>query len=92
MDDDTLRAAVAAHIADAKAKGEKCFSRRRVILIADLAGMKPMQMVCRMEGLGLLRRGSYEWFKVNGGITHEDVVEVRVDREAAARAALGEGR
>jgi hypothetical protein len=92
MDDDTLRAAVAAHKADITAKGEKCFSRRRVILIADLAGMKPMPMVWRMEKLGLLRRGSYEWFKVNGGITHEDVVEVRVDREAAARAALGEGQ
>lgn len=81
IDDDALRAAVEAHIADAKAKGEKVFSRRRVILIADLFGMKPMPMVWQMEKRGLLRRGSYEWFKVNGGITHEDVVEVRVDRE-----------
>jgi len=53
MDDDALRAAVASHKADAAAKGEKCFSRRRVIAIADLAGSKPMPMVWRMEKLAL---------------------------------------
>lgn len=82
MDDDALRAAVQAHRDDIKARGETMFSRRRVIAIADMAGMKPMQMVWRMEKLGLLKRGSYQWFKVNGGITREHVDEVRVDRAA----------
>lgn len=86
IDTDALRAAVEAHKADAKAKGETCFSRRRVILIADLFGMKPMPMVWQMEKRGLMKRGSYQWFKDNGGITREHVIEVRVDREAAARA------
>lgn len=84
IDEDALRAAVDAHKADAKTKGEKCFSRRRVIQIADLFGMKPMQAVWQMEKRGLLRRGSYQWFKVNGGITHDHVTEVRVDRAACS--------
>ena len=88
IDDDALRAAVKAHREDALAKGEKCFSRRRVITIADLFGWKPMPMVWQMEKRGLLKRGSYEWFKRNGGITYEDVCEVRNDREVASRAAL----
>ena len=83
MDDDALQAAVKAHREDIAAKGETCFSRRRVIAIADLAGMKPMPMVWRLEKLGLLKRGSYEWFKRNGGITYDQVVECRADRAAA---------
>ena len=83
IDEDALRSAVEAHKADAKAKGEKCFSRRRVILIADLFGMKPMPMVWQMEKRRLLKRGAYQWFKDNGGITSEHVIEVRVDREAS---------
>jgi hypothetical protein len=83
IDEDALRAAVEAHKADARAKGEKHFSRRRVILIADLFGMKPMQMVWQIEKRGLLKRGAYAWFKANGGITNDHIIEVRVDREAA---------
>lgn len=86
LDDDALRAAVAAHREDALSKGDKCFSRRRVIAIADLFGWPPMPMVWQMEKRGLLKRGSYEWFKQNGGITYEDVCEVRNDREAARSA------
>ena len=82
IDDDALRSAVKAHREDALVKGEKCFSRRRVIAIADMAGEKPMSMVWRLEKLKLLKRGSYEWFKANGGITSDHVTEARVDREA----------
>lgn len=53
MDDEALRAAVAAHLNDLRAQGETMFSRRRVIAVADLAGMRPMSMVWRMEKLGL---------------------------------------
>lgn len=83
IDDDALRSAVEAHKADARAKGEKVFSRRRVILIADLFGMKPMPMVWQMEKRGLMKRGSYAWFKANGVITHDHITEVRVDRAAS---------
>jgi len=82
MTDDDLRAEVAAHKADAKEKGKTVFSRRRVIAIADLAGVRPMTMVWRLEKLGLLRRGSYAWFKANGGITPDHITEARVDRAA----------
>ncbi len=82
MDDDALRAAVQAHREDIKAKGETMFSRRRVIAIADMAGEKPMRIVWRMEKLGLLKRGAYEWFKWNGGITRDHIDEARADRAA----------
>ncbi|HRN83250.1 MAG TPA: hypothetical protein PK857_00400 [Hyphomicrobium sp.] len=82
-DEGAARAAFAAHKADAIAKGEKVFSRRRVIAIADLFGVKPMAMVWWLEKRGLMRRGSYAWFKANGGITYDDVVQCRVDREAS---------
>ena len=84
MDDATLRAAVKAHMDDARAKGETVFSRRRVIAISDMAGEKPMRTVWRMEKLGLLKRGAYAWFKANGGITRDHVDEARVDRHADA--------
>lgn len=82
MDDATLRAAYKAHEDDARTKGEKVFSRRRVIAIADMAGMKPMQMVWRLEKMKLLKRGAYAWFKANGGISSDHVTEARVDRAA----------
>ena len=80
MDDDALRLAVQSHKDDARAKGETVFSRRRVIAIAELAGEKPMPMVWRLEKLKLLPRGSYGWFRANGGITSEHVTEARCDR------------
>jgi hypothetical protein len=82
MDDDVLRAAFKAHKDEAIANGEKVFSRRRVIAIADFAGMRPMSMVWKLEKLNLLKRGSFAWFKENGGITAEHVWEARADRAA----------
>ena len=83
MDDDALRIAVSTHKDDARQKGETVFSRRRVIAIADLAGERPMDMVARLERLGLLKRGSRAWFAANGGITMDHVWEARVDRHCA---------
>jgi hypothetical protein len=82
MDDATLRAAFAAH-----ADGQEKFTRRMAIAIADMAEMRPMSLVWRLEKLGLLKRGSWEWFKMNGGITEEQVREVR-----AALMPAGAGR
>lgn len=85
MDDDALRAAFAAH-----KEGQTKFTRRMAINIADMAEMRPMSLVWRLEKMGLLKRGSCDWFRMNGGITKDDVTEVRCDREATmqARAAL----
>lgn len=85
MDDDILRAAFAAH-----KEGQTKFTRRMAVNIADMAEMRPMSLVWRLEKMGLLKRGSYDWFKMNGGITKDNVAEVRCDRQAVmqARAAL----
>jgi hypothetical protein len=74
MDDESIRAAFNAH-----KEGSDKFTRRMAIHIADMAGMKPMSLVWRLEKLGLLKRGSWEWFKMNGGITRDHIAEVRAD-------------
>lgn len=77
MDDDTLRAAFKAH-----ADGQEKFTRRMAITLADMADMRPMSLVWRLEKMGLLKQGSWEWFKENGGITKDHVAEARADRSA----------
>jgi hypothetical protein len=84
MDDITLEAAFHAHKA-----GQTMFTRRMAIVIADMAEMKPMSLVWRLEKLGLLKRGSWEWFRNNGGITKAQIEEVRADCKAAAIEAAG---
>lgn len=79
VDDAALRAAFEAHT-----RGQDKFTRRMAIAIADMAGMRPMQLVARLEHLGLLKRGSYAWFQDNGGITPDQVAEVRADLKRAA--------
>lgn len=77
MDDTTLTSAFHAH-----KEGKSKFTRRMAIIIADMAEMKPMSLVWRLEKLGLLKRGSWEWFKQNGGITKSHIDEVRGDLRA----------
>ena len=71
MDNETLKAAFHAH-----ADGQTKFTRRSVILIANMASMRPMSLVWRLEKMGLLHRGSWDWFKENGGITAAHIAEV----------------
>ena len=85
IDDDALRAAFAAHRA-----GAPKFTRRMAITIADLFGVNPMSMVWRLEKMGLIKRGSWDWFRMNGGITADNIKEVRAGIEADRRA-LAEG-
>lgn len=72
MDMDTLRAAFDSHKA-----GSTKFTRRMAIALADMDGTTAKQLVLRLERLGLLKEGSWEWFAENGGITSEHVREVR---------------
>lgn len=74
MDNEALAAALQAHKA-----GQTKFTRRMAIIIADMAEMKPMSLVWRLEKTGLLKRGSWEWFRNNGGITRAHIDEVRAD-------------
>lgn len=78
----TLRDAYQRMKAAAESRGETMLTRRMVIHLADDFGMRPMSLVWRLEKLGCLRRGSWAWFRINGGITYEHVVEVRADRMA----------
>ena len=80
MDDDTLRAAFQAH-----KEGQTKFTRRMAIMIADMACMPPMSLVWRLEKMGLLKRGSWEWFKHNGGITVDHIREVRTGKGGAVK-------
>lgn len=74
MDDDALRAAFAAH-----KDGQTQFTRRMAITIADMARETPKGIVLRLERLGLLKCGSWEWFVENGDITPAQIREVRSD-------------
>lgn len=75
MDMDTLSAAFAAHTA-----GSDRFTRRMAIVLADMDGTSPRALVLRLERLGLVQRGSWEWFADNGGITPAQIAEVRAGR------------
>jgi len=72
MDMDALTAAFKSHT-----EGKDRFTRRMAIILAHMDGTQPKQLVLRCERLGLLKPGSWDWFKANGGITAEQVDEVR---------------
>lgn len=78
MNADFLEAAFHAHKA-----GQSKFTRRMAIAIALLVDKKPREIVQALEGLGLLRPGSWSWFARNGGITKRHVAQVRHDMRAA---------
>ena len=59
--------------------GAPRFTRRHVILLAHAFGVSREAMVRRLEELGLVKRGTWDWFEANGGIT-----------DGQAREALGE--
>jgi plasmid maintenance system antidote protein VapI len=72
--DDALVSAFRAHTA-----GQTKFTRRMAIILADMFGETPRQIVLRLERRGLLKRGSWDWFAMNGGITREQIAKVRAD-------------
>ncbi len=72
MDMDTLTAAFNAH-----KQGQTKFTRRMAINLAHMDGTTPKQLVLRCERLGLLKCGSWDWFAANGGITQDQIREVR---------------
>lgn len=75
MDMDVLTAAFRAHTA-----GADKVTRRTVIHLADMDGTTPRELVRRCERLGLMKPGSWDWFIANGGITREQIAEVRSAR------------
>ena len=75
MDMDAFSAAFRSH-----SEGQDKFTRRMVIALADMDGSTPRQTVRRCERLALLREGSWDWFISNGGITKEQIEQVRAEK------------
>jgi hypothetical protein len=73
---DELEAAFRAH-----AEGQTNFTRRMAINIGDFLGLAPMAVVWKLEKRGIIKRGSLEWFKDNGGITKSHIAECRAMRD-----------
>ena len=76
MDDLSFEAAY--HLLPRDGSGK--LTRRMVINLADDCGMTPRETVLRAERQGLCRRGSWDWFAANGGITRDHIAEVRATR------------
>lgn len=66
---------VAAKFQDLTA-GASHFTRRHVILLARAFGVSREAMVRRLEELDLMKRGTWDWFEANGGITDGQAREV----------------
>lgn len=68
---DFLEASFKAHT-----EGETHLTRRMVIKIAHANGLTPRQCVLGLERAGLCKKGSWDWFAENGGITRAQIDEV----------------
>jgi len=56
--------------------GASHLTRRHIILLAHFFGVSRQAMVIRLEELGLTKKGTWDWFKDNGGITDDQVRQV----------------
>ncbi len=56
--------------------GSTHLTRRHIILLANFFGVSRQAMVLRLEELGLTKKGTWDWFADNGGITDEQVRQV----------------
>ncbi|MBN9049352.1 MAG: ImmA/IrrE family metallo-endopeptidase [Rhizobiales bacterium] len=56
--------------------GSSHLTRRHIILLANFFSVSRQALVMRLEELGLTKKGTWEWFKDNGGITDEQALQV----------------
>ena len=63
--------------------GASHFTRRHVILLAHAFGVSREAMVRRLEEIGLVKRGTWDWFESNGRITNEQARRVLGEQAAA---------
>lgn len=79
--------------------GAAQLTRRHIIVLAHLFGVSREAMVRRLEELRLTKRGTWDWFEANGGITddHErqvlgsavaDAMAIDADRPVSLRLGL----
>lgn len=62
--------------------GSDRLTRRHVIMLAHFFGVSREAMVRRLEELGSIKPGTWDWFQANGGITEEQVRQVLGDLTA----------
>lgn len=60
-------------------QGSETLTRRHVILMAHIFGVSREALVRRLEYLGQVKRGAWDWFEANGGITNEQARQVLND-------------
>ncbi len=60
--------------------GANNFTRRHIIIIAHTFGVSREAVVRRLEELQAVKKGTWNWFNMNGGITDQQVAEVLGDR------------
>lgn len=60
--------------------GSDQFTRRHVIIISHTFGVSREAVVRRLEELQAIRKGTWNWFSMNGGITDKQSLEVLGDR------------
>ena len=56
--------------------GQSHLTRRHIIILAHAFGISREAMVRRLEELSLAKRGTWDWFQKNGGITDEQAKQV----------------
>ncbi|WP_209355521.1 XRE family transcriptional regulator [Cognatishimia activa] len=56
--------------------GQSRLTRRHIILLAHAFGVSREAVTRRLEELGLAKRGTWDWFIANGGISDEQVRQV----------------
>ena len=66
-------------------QGATHLTRRHVIVLAHAFGVSREAMVRRLEELGLTKRGTWDWFQTNGGITNEQAKQVLGDTAVTDR-------
>ena len=72
--------------------GAPRFTRRHVILLAHAFGVSREAMVRRLEELDLVKRGTWDWFEANGGITDGQAREVLGEPDPVAPSGRDAGR
>lgn len=56
--------------------GSTHLTRRHIILLSHFFGVSRQAIVMRLEELALTKKGTWDWFKDNGGITDEQARQV----------------
>jgi Zn-dependent peptidase ImmA (M78 family)/DNA-binding XRE family transcriptional regulator len=56
--------------------GSSHLTRRHIISLASFFGVSRQAIALRLEELGLTKKGTWDWFQDNGGITDEQVRQV----------------